>query len=407
MVIAEDEWWERKIKENKEYRKYRYKDDVYRLQMDLEEGSGDSEEELQGWEGTAHDARVFRNAIETPTMNFPHPPKGKYYLVDAGYLTPVGYIGPYKQRERTSSSLYRNQLFRLKFGCNKSARMRLKKGTKVEVSCKEEVPFDCWRCAEIMCGNGHYYSIRYDGGNDEAVAARVPRKAIRPCPPVLELTQDWEPGDVVEVCQKNSWSTATMLKVLGENNVLVRSVGYSFDFIVNKIDIRVKQSWQNEEWIVFGKGSSRGKNGKCYKELAPRLSSMFSAQAQKTTTTTQHSSNRDYLNDKKEVGYQNSHLGYSKTLKRKNHPHVGLSAEPPQKLRATDNEHTGGSLNDRKSDDSVSSSVGSCSVTGFGVHIRHLEVATSDAESARHCRTLELGTRRFYYRCSSFSPHIK
>ncbi|KAI9127883.1 hypothetical protein K1719_000876 [Acacia pycnantha] len=29
-------------------------------------------------------------------MNFPHPPEGKYYLVDAGYPTPVGYIGPYK-----------------------------------------------------------------------------------------------------------------------------------------------------------------------------------------------------------------------------------------------------------------------------------------------------------------------
>ncbi|KAI9095376.1 hypothetical protein K1719_026410 [Acacia pycnantha] len=98
MVIAEDEWWERKIKENKEYRKYRYKDDVYRPQMDLQESSSDSEEWLQGtntggsvqvpadlegmnltsntqpcapsgstsigkrkrgWEGTAHDARVF------------------------------------------------------------------------------------------------------------------------------------------------------------------------------------------------------------------------------------------------------------------------------------------------------------------------------------------------------------
>ncbi|KAK4263474.1 hypothetical protein QN277_028874 [Acacia crassicarpa] len=95
LVIAEDEWWERKIKENKDYRKYRYKgmkfarelqvmfkdvlalgeefecpsltrrvslgddeddvyrpqmdqqDDVYRPQMDRQEDSSDSEEELQ------------------------------------------------------------------------------------------------------------------------------------------------------------------------------------------------------------------------------------------------------------------------------------------------------------------------------------------------------------------------
>ncbi|KAL4374529.1 hypothetical protein AHAS_Ahas05G0190900 [Arachis hypogaea] len=51
---------------------------------------------LSGWEGIAHDARVFDNAITAPTMNFSHPPPGKYYLVDAGYPTPKGYIGPYK-----------------------------------------------------------------------------------------------------------------------------------------------------------------------------------------------------------------------------------------------------------------------------------------------------------------------
>ncbi|XP_020989548.1 uncharacterized protein LOC110276775 [Arachis duranensis] len=54
---------------------------------------------LPGWKGTAYDARVFDNAITAPTMNFPHPPPGKYYLVDAGYPTPKGYIGPYKYTE--------------------------------------------------------------------------------------------------------------------------------------------------------------------------------------------------------------------------------------------------------------------------------------------------------------------
>nr|KYP71030.1 hypothetical protein KK1_010273 [Cajanus cajan] len=51
---------------------------------------------LLGWEGTAHDVRVFENALTTPTMNFPHPPSGKYYLVDFGYPTPIRYVGPYK-----------------------------------------------------------------------------------------------------------------------------------------------------------------------------------------------------------------------------------------------------------------------------------------------------------------------
>ncbi|KAI9118842.1 hypothetical protein K1719_010287 [Acacia pycnantha] len=84
-VIAKDEWWDRKIQENPDYAKYKYhgikfareleivfkdgmasgstqfspstrrqmpprdeEDDVYRPTMDLEEGSGDSEEELPG-----------------------------------------------------------------------------------------------------------------------------------------------------------------------------------------------------------------------------------------------------------------------------------------------------------------------------------------------------------------------
>nr|KAJ0191255.1 hypothetical protein LSAT_V11C800441560 [Lactuca sativa] len=38
-----------------------------------------------GWEGSAHDTRVFLHTIETPSMNFPKPPEGKYYVVDKGY----------------------------------------------------------------------------------------------------------------------------------------------------------------------------------------------------------------------------------------------------------------------------------------------------------------------------------
>jgi len=49
-----------------------------------------------GWEGSAHDARIFGEAIRRPDLNFPHPTRGKYYLVDAGYSHTTGYMGPYK-----------------------------------------------------------------------------------------------------------------------------------------------------------------------------------------------------------------------------------------------------------------------------------------------------------------------
>ncbi|XP_025682586.1 uncharacterized protein [Arachis hypogaea] len=51
---------------------------------------------LAGWEGTAHDTRVFLYAIGTSELNFPKPPPGKYYLVDADYPENKGYLGRYK-----------------------------------------------------------------------------------------------------------------------------------------------------------------------------------------------------------------------------------------------------------------------------------------------------------------------
>ncbi|XP_062085763.1 protein ALP1-like [Humulus lupulus] len=49
-----------------------------------------------GWEGSAHDTRIFYTALRDSTSNFPKPPQGKYYLVDAGYPQITGFLGPYK-----------------------------------------------------------------------------------------------------------------------------------------------------------------------------------------------------------------------------------------------------------------------------------------------------------------------
>ncbi|XP_058775533.1 uncharacterized protein LOC131649792 [Vicia villosa] len=48
-----------------------------------------------GWEGSAHDIHVFLHAINTTALNFPKPPKGRYYLVDKGYPDKEGYLVPY------------------------------------------------------------------------------------------------------------------------------------------------------------------------------------------------------------------------------------------------------------------------------------------------------------------------
>ncbi|XP_020571659.1 uncharacterized protein LOC110018635 [Phalaenopsis equestris] len=50
---------------------------------------------VAGWEGSAHDSRIFSFATRNRSQCFPHPPSGKYYLVDAGYPMQRGYLKPY------------------------------------------------------------------------------------------------------------------------------------------------------------------------------------------------------------------------------------------------------------------------------------------------------------------------
>ncbi|KAG4925069.1 hypothetical protein JHK87_050609 [Glycine soja] len=50
-----------------------------------------------GWEGSAYDTKIFMEALRKPALHFPYPPQGKYYLVDSGYPTFMGFLGPYKK----------------------------------------------------------------------------------------------------------------------------------------------------------------------------------------------------------------------------------------------------------------------------------------------------------------------
>ncbi|CAL9000883.1 unnamed protein product [Prunus brigantina] len=47
-----------------------------------------------GWEGSASDSRVLRDAISRPTGL--RVPTGCYYLVDGGYTNGQGYLAPYR-----------------------------------------------------------------------------------------------------------------------------------------------------------------------------------------------------------------------------------------------------------------------------------------------------------------------
>ncbi|XP_048489867.2 uncharacterized protein LOC125491839 [Beta vulgaris subsp. vulgaris] len=48
-----------------------------------------------GYEGSAHDTTVWRRSLGDARMGFPHPPSGKYYVVDSAYPNTLGYLSPY------------------------------------------------------------------------------------------------------------------------------------------------------------------------------------------------------------------------------------------------------------------------------------------------------------------------
>lgn len=168
-----------------------------------------------------------------------------------------------------------------------TAATRFKKGDKVEVLSQKEVPSGSWRCGEIICGNGHNYTVRYEGdaaSTDKTVFERVSRKAIRPCPPSLDVSEYWVPGDVVEVFNNYSWKMATISKILGKKHFLVRLLGSSLEFKVSKFDIRVRQSWLEDKWIVIGEGSGSREDGKYYKSLTLKYCPNSSFQTKKSNT---------------------------------------------------------------------------------------------------------------------------
>ncbi|KAK8292709.1 hypothetical protein V6Z11_D06G137500 [Gossypium hirsutum] len=137
--------------------------------------------------------------------------------------------------------------------------MRFKKGSKVEVLTKEEVPTGAWRCAEIISGNGHTYSVKYGWfpiTGEAAAVERVSRKAIRPCPPPMNGKNNCASGDIVEVFDDLSWKPAVIVKVLGGNNFSVRILGSSSELKAHQSRLRIRQSWEDGNWFLVGKGSS-------------------------------------------------------------------------------------------------------------------------------------------------------
>lgn len=135
--------------------------------------------------------------------------------------------------------------------------MRFKRGSKVEVMNKKDSPVS-WCPGEIVSGNGHTYSVRYDcypSMESETRAERVSRRDIRPCPPSSEGVENGQSGQIVEVFDEGCWRTGIIVKVLNRDYYLVHLTGCSQEIRVHRSNTRVRQCWQDEKWHLIGKGS--------------------------------------------------------------------------------------------------------------------------------------------------------
>ncbi|KAL5729565.1 hypothetical protein ACHQM5_002498 [Ranunculus cassubicifolius] len=137
--------------------------------------------------------------------------------------------------------------------------MRFKKGSKVEIFIRKDLPCSSWRIAELVSGNGHYYDVRYDFGATVGVTAapvieRVSRKDIRPSPPRVYTFRDWVPGDVVEVFEFDSmcWKAAIVSEATGGTYYMVRLLGSFQELRAHKSLLRVRQIWIHEQWVLVG-----------------------------------------------------------------------------------------------------------------------------------------------------------
>lgn len=128
--------------------------------------------------------------------------------------------------------------------------MKFNKGGKLKILSKKKVPLGTQCSMEAIRSNGPNYMathVKSKGANSHAVVEQVSKKVIIPCHTRLDIIEAWAPGDVVEVLDNNSWKMATVSEVLGKMHILVRLLGSSQEFKVRKTDIRVRQSWKDDD----------------------------------------------------------------------------------------------------------------------------------------------------------------
>ncbi|XP_026419211.1 uncharacterized protein LOC113315110 [Papaver somniferum] len=136
--------------------------------------------------------------------------------------------------------------------------MKFKQGNKVEVLRKQKKEFEsCWYPGKIIYIVGSQYTVSYNlvrNSKGEPLVENVCRGDVRPIPPPTKRDGEWVIGDVVEVFDLSCWKAGKIAKVMNGNRVVIRLVGSIQLKEFHESNLRVRQTWQNGEWVAAVKG---------------------------------------------------------------------------------------------------------------------------------------------------------
>ncbi|KAL3819074.1 hypothetical protein ACJIZ3_004979 [Penstemon smallii] len=229
--------------------------------------------------------------------------------------------------------------------------MRFKKGDKVEVMNIKEVPVS-WHVVKILSGNGHTYHVEHDsypGMASEQKVETVSRKLVRPCPLLVQGVESCIAGDIVEVFNEYSWKSATIVKVLEgkkvnksnkiQNQYLVRLLGCSEELIIDQSNIRMRQTWHNDEWILMGKSSQGSEDVIVSKPLPSKCNQKMNSKIPQLNARARHQPQKDYKNIEDDAAFWDPRMIPSRSLKRMSPYHSSIVEAHNghhQKLRAVE-----------------------------------------------------------------------
>ncbi|XP_060216059.1 uncharacterized protein LOC132643609 [Lycium barbarum] len=174
-----------------------------------------------GWEGAAHDSRIFAEALRRQELNFSHPRGNKYYLVDAGYSHMNGYMTPYKGNNvRYHLAEFRRSATRQL----REPRGRIEKFNYLHSFCRNVVDrtFGVWKARWSILRDMSYYHI--DTQRDIVLATMAIHNFIRKKCNVDDAFQTAENESYIPSVDSNNTGTTSRA-----NNVDVEDVGEQND----------------------------------------------------------------------------------------------------------------------------------------------------------------------------------